>query len=69
MKCWECKQKTNTATIVNYLQVIRGIPIAEKSRDVCPACYLKLKFNPCHYIELDSLQKTAKSYENIRMVK
>ena len=57
MKCWECKKEIQSAHRVFYLS-----PYEEKSRNICPECYKKLIFNPCHYVEVEKI--TQRSLKN-----
>ena len=54
MKCWECKKDVSTATRTHYYS-----PVEEKeaTRDVCPECYKKIKFNGCHYAEVNKIRQ------------
>ncbi len=52
MKCWECKKQVSKATRTHYYSPIQD---KEATRDVCPECYAKLKFNPCHYVEVGKI--------------
>ncbi len=58
MKCWECKQKINKAHLVHYVSFLQE---KEKTRDVCPECYPKLKLNSCHYVEVDKITQRSLS--------
>ena len=50
MKCWECKTEATKAVRVHYTDGME-----EKSRDVCDD-YLKLiKFNMCHFVEVEKI--------------
>lgn len=50
MKCWICKKGILKASVVHYTDGIK-----EKARDICGDCYPKLKFNDCHYVEVNKL--------------
>lgn len=52
MKCWECRQDISSAHIVHYYSHEQE---KEASRDVCDSCYSRLKFNPCHYVEVKKI--------------
>ena len=56
MKCWECKKEINKARIVHYISIDQE---KEASRDICYDCLSKLKFNPCHYVEVRSIRQRA----------
>lgn len=56
MKCWECKSETSKAHIVHYISYNQD---KEKRREICPDCYPKLQFNPCHYIEVDKITQRS----------
>lgn len=60
MKCFECKKKINSATMVHYLQVdFEGVPISEQVRDICNDCFPLLQFNSNHYVISESPRKTT----------
>ena len=61
MKCWECKKETDTATRCHYVWYNKytGEPIGTKTRDICPECYQKLKFNPTHHIKVETIRGKA----------
>ena len=52
MRCWECKKKISKAKRVTYYD-----KHTEKSRDVCDDCYKQLKFNPCHFVEVEKITR------------
>jgi len=56
MKCWECKKETNTASWCHYVwrNKYNNEPIGTITRDICPECYPKLKFNGTHHVEVKS---------------
>lgn len=56
VKCWECKKQITTAHRVFYYS-----PTQEKDavRDVCPECYGKLTFDPCHYVRVDKITQRS----------
>jgi hypothetical protein len=56
MQCWECKKQINEAKRVHYYSEIQE---KEAGRDVCPECYSKLKFNPCHYVEVEKITQRS----------
>ena len=53
MKCWECKKEITRAVRVCYTDSYDS-----KFRDVCEDCYTKIKFNPCHIVEVDRITQT-----------
>ena len=56
MKCWECKELISSAVRVCYLELHEEIGESKaKYRDVCKNCYPKLKFNPCHFVEVEKI--------------
>ena len=60
MKCWECKKEINKAVRVCYLEHHEESGSSkEKYRDVCKECYPKLKFNPCHYVEVNKITQRS----------
>jgi hypothetical protein len=56
MKCWECKQQIREAHRVWYFSLPQE---KEAVRDVCPECYAKLNFDPCHYVRVDKITQTS----------
>lgn len=60
MKCWECKRKISLSVRTCYLEyhIEEGLS-KEKFRDVCRECYSKLKFNPCHYVEVNKITQRS----------
>ena len=56
MKCWECKNQITKAHRVFYFS-----PEQEKEavRDVCPKCYEKLAFDPCHYVRVEKITQRS----------
>lgn len=56
MKCWECKKQINMAHKVFYYSPYQG---KTASRDVCNDCYSKLRFNPCHYVEVKKITQRS----------
>lgn len=61
MKCFECKQKVSTASMVNYLaEDLSG----EASRTVCHDCYVRLTFDGCHYVVVKSLKSSKPSIKS-----
>jgi hypothetical protein len=61
MKCWECKEEISEARIVHYYS-----PKQDKgaSRNVCFKCLPFLKFNGCHFVEVEKI--TQRSLKNRR---
>lgn len=56
MKCWECKKKINESHRVCYVESHEEIGASrEKFRDVCDECYGRLKFTPCHFVEVEKI--------------
>ena len=56
MKCWECKKKISSAIRVCYIECHKEAGLSkEKFRDVCKECYPKLKFNSCHFVEVEKI--------------
>lgn len=56
MKCWECRKDVTKVHIVHYYSPGQQ---KEASRDICPECYSKLKFNGCHYVEVEKINQRS----------
>lgn len=56
MICWECREKANECHQVRYISYIEN---KEKTRDVCGTCYKKLKFDPCHYVQISKIRQRS----------
>ena len=59
MRCWECKKQIGIANIVHYYSENQN---KEATRDVCLECHSQLKFNDCHYVEIEkTTQRSLKT--------
>jgi len=63
MKCWECKQQVTGVHIAHYYSPIQD---KEATREVCPECYKKLEFDPCHYVEVRKISQRSLDTEKAR---
>ena len=65
MKCWECKKGITSAIRVCYLEYHEEAGLSkEKFRDVCKECYPKLKFNSCHFVEVEKITGRQRGCKN-----